>query len=317
MGTLPVFPQRACAQRGPTRRRLLGNGAVFMAAGAAQPSGSAPVVVASKIDTEGALLGSLIALVLQAHGVPVRTRLQLGPTAILRQALLSGAIDIYPEYTGNAAQFFHRQGLAAWHNPHAAWQLAHELDAANGVVWLAPAPADNGWGIALRRDLARHVQPPTLAGLAAYLNAGGALRLAASVEFVESPDALPCFEHAYGFKLRQDQILALAGGDTAATMRAASQGISGINAAMAYTTDGALDALNLILLDDPLHAQIVFQPAPVVRAAVLQAYPGTTDWLNHVFARLTTPVLRGLNASIAVNGEDPGAVAAAYLSRAA
>ncbi len=279
-----------------------------------------PVVVASKIDTEGALLGNLIAQTLRGHGLSVRTRLQLGPTAILRQALLSGAVDIYPEYTGNAARFFHREGDPVWHDPHAAWQAAHDLDLANGLVWLAPAPADNGWGIALRRDLAAHVQPATLAGLAAYLNrgpgqAGGmAFKLAASVEFVESPDALPAFERAYRFKLRQDQIIALAGGDTAATIRAAAEGISGINAAMAYTTDGALDALGLVLLADPLHAQIVFQPAPVVRAGVLRAHPAMADWLGAVFARLSLPVLRGLNARIAVQGDDAANVAAAFLA---
>jgi osmoprotectant transport system substrate-binding protein len=277
-------------------------------------AGGRPVVVASKIDTEGALLGNLIAQSLRGHGVTVATRLQLGPTSILRQALLSGAIDIYPEYTGNAARFFHREGEHVWHDPRAAWQAAHDLDASNGLVWLAPAPADNGWGIAVRRDLAAHMQKQTLAGLARFAGQGGLLKLAASVEFVESPDALPAFERAYGFRLRQDQIIALAGGDTSATIRAASEGISGINAAMAYTTDGAIDALGLVLLDDPLHAQIVFQPAPVVRADVLRAHPDISGWLDAVFARLTLKVLRGLNARIAVQGEDPAAVAAEFLA---
>ena len=70
--------------------------------------GHSPVVVASKADTEGALLGSMIALVLEREGIPVQTRLQLGPTQRVREALLAGEIDVYPEYTGNGA-FFHRQ----------------------------------------------------------------------------------------------------------------------------------------------------------------------------------------------------------------
>ena len=302
-----------------TRRLLLGQGGAAVLATAAQAQTARQVVVASKIDTEGALLGSLIAQTLQAHGVPVQTRLQLGPTFILRQALLSGAIDIYPEYTGNGAGFFHREGDPAWHRPQSAWQLAHDLDAPNGIVWLPPAPADNGWGIAVRRDLAARlgaatVAAPGLTEMAAYLNHGGALTLAASVEFVESRDALPAFEQAYNFRLRQDQILALAGGDTSATMRGASQAISGINAAMAYTTDGALDALNLLLLADPLHAQIAFQPAPVLRAATLSAHPDIAAWLAPVFAGLTLPRLRALNARISVDGADAWSVATAYLA---
>ncbi len=288
------------------RQCLLGAAAATLAPGA-------PIVVASKIDTEGALLGSMIAQVLRAHGLRVQERLQLGPTSIVRQALLGGAIDIYPEYTGNGARFFHMQGNAAWHDAAQAWQLVRKLDAANGVVWLPAAPADNGWGIAARGDFAGRAKLASLADFARHVNGGGALRLAASVEFVESADALPAFERAYGFRLRQAQILALAGGDTSATERAAAEGISGINTAMAYTTDGALEALGLVLLEDPLHAQIVFQPAPVVRAAVLQAHPKIAAALAPVWTRLTTQVLRHLNAKIAAQGMAPAAVAADYL----
>jgi osmoprotectant transport system substrate-binding protein len=278
-------------------------------------------VVASKIDTEGALLGSLIAACLRAHGLPVQTRLQLGPTSICRAALLAGAVDIYPEYTGNGATFFHRAGDPAWHEAAAAWRLVRALDAPNGVVWLPAAPADNGWGIAIRQDelaaFSPHASPqnpPSLADFARYVAAGGRMKLAASVEFVESPDALPAFERSYGFHLRQDQLLTLAGGNTAATLRATAERLSGIDAGMAYSTDGALDALHLVLLTDPHHAQIVFQPAPVARAAVLQAYPAIPALLEPVFAALTLPVLRGLNARIAAQGVDPARVAADFLA---
>ena len=65
------------------------------------------IVVASKIDTEGALLGNMIVSLLEAHGLAVENKLQLGPTNIVRAAILAGQIDIYPEYTGNGALFFH------------------------------------------------------------------------------------------------------------------------------------------------------------------------------------------------------------------
>ena len=68
-----------------------------------------PVVVASKIDTEGALLGNMIAEALEARGIPVVRKIQLGPTNIVRAAILAGQIDLYPEYTGNGALFFHRE----------------------------------------------------------------------------------------------------------------------------------------------------------------------------------------------------------------
>ena len=78
-----------------------------------------------------------------------------------------------------------------------------------------------------------------------WLKEGGRLKLAASAEFVESAAALPAFEQTYGFHLRSDQLLTLSGGNTAATLRAAAEGISGVNAGMAYGTDGELAALGL------------------------------------------------------------------------
>jgi len=65
----------------------------------------------------------------------------------------------------------------------------------------------------------------------------------------------------------------LSGGNTAATMRAAAQQTSGVNAAMTYGTDGGLQALDLVVMDDTLGVQPVYQPAPVVRAPVLEAHP--------------------------------------------
>ena len=73
---------------------------------------NASVRVASKIDTEGALLGQLVLQTLQAAGIPTENRLQLGATKIVRTALIAGEVDLYPEYTGNGA-FFHGEEKSA------------------------------------------------------------------------------------------------------------------------------------------------------------------------------------------------------------
>src|SRR5271165_5100510 len=250
------------------------------------------IVVASKIDTEGALLGNMIVSLLEAHGIAVDNKLQLGPTNIVRAAILAGQIDVYPEYTGNGALFFHLE---------------------QDLVWLAAAPANNTWVIAVRRDLAERHGLKTMGDFATYLAEGGRIKLAASAEFVESPSALPAFEATYGFRLSDAQLLTLSGGNTSATLRAAAEGMSGVNAAMAYGTDGALAALGLVALEDENGAQVVYAPAPVVRESVLQQHPEIAKLLDPVFATLTLETLQKLNAEIAVEGEDAGAVAAAYL----
>ena len=273
------------------------------------------IVVASKIDTEGALLGSMIASLLEARGLAVENKLQLGPTNIVRAAILAGQIDIYPEYTGNGALFFHLEQDSVWKDRAKGAAKVAALDREqNHLVWLAAAPANNTWTIALRQDLAERHGLKTMGDFAKYLASGGAIKLAASAEFVESPAALPAFEATYGFSLKDAQLLTLSGGNTSATLRAAAEGTSGVNAAMAYGTDGALAALGLTALEDDKGAQVVYAPAPVVREAVLQQHPEIAAVLDPVFATLTLETLQQLNAKIAVEGEDAAAVATAYLT---
>ena len=124
---------------------------------------------------------------------------------------------------------------------------------------------------------------------------------------------MPAFEATYGFRLRADQLLTLSGGNTAATLRAAAEGTSGVNAGMAYGTDGEIAALGLTALCDDKGAQIVYAPAPVVRDSVLQEYQQIAAALDPVFASLTLETLQALNARIAVNGEEAAAVARYWL----
>src|SRR5439155_6465765 len=272
------------------------------------------IVVASKIDAEGALLGNMIVTLLEANGLAVENKLQLGPTNIVRAAIIAGQIDIYPEYTGNGALFFHLEADPAWKDWARGKTKVSSLDLEqNHLVWLTPAPANNTWVIAARRDLTAGNELKTMSDFAGYLAEGGRIRLAASAEFVESPSALPSFEATYGFRLAGAQLLTLSGGNTAATLRAAAEAMSGVNAAMAYGTDGAIAALGLVALEDDKGAEVVYAPAPVIREAVLQQHPEIAKLLDPVFATLTLETRQRLNAEIAVDGEDAAAVAAAYL----
>jgi osmoprotectant transport system substrate-binding protein len=261
---------------------------LLAAAPGAQGQSRDKVVVASKIDTEGGLLGHMIALVLEKQGIPVENRVQLGPTKVVRTALLSGEIDIYPEYTGNGAFFHSKEDDPAWRSAASAFESAKRLDQEkNGIVWLDRAPANNTWLIAVRGDLARRENLKTMEDFAKLSAKPGAIKLAGSAEFVESAAALPAFEKVYDFKLPRDQIVVLPGGDTAVTMRAAAQSVSGVNAAMVYGTDGAIAALDLVVMDDVKGAQIVYEPAPIVRAEVLRKYPAIGPALARVFSTLS------------------------------
>jgi osmoprotectant transport system substrate-binding protein len=274
-----------------------------------------PIAVASKFDTEGALLGNVIRLVLEDAGFEVVDRTELGPTDVVRKALETGEVDIYPEYTGNGNWFFTPNDYGDdWYDSEGALAAVRKLDKeAFDMEWLEPAPANNTWAIAVRGDLAEEKGLATLSDFTEYVNGGGEVKLAGSEEFVSRPDSLPAFQEAYGFTLTGDQLLVLSSGNTALTEQAAARRTEGVNAAMAYGTDGPLAALGLVVLEDDLGVQMVYEPAPRVRSEVLERYPEIADLLNPVFASMDLEVLQGLNAKIAVEGLGAAEVAADWL----
>lgn len=276
----------------------------------------ADITVSSKIDTEGGLLGNMIAIALEDAGLPVERRLQLGGTQVVREALLAGQIDIYPEYTGNAAFFFNEADSDFWKDADAAHDRAAELDAEqNNITWLEPAPANNTWAIAVTGPVAEENDLSTMSDFGEWVSGGGDVKLAASTEFVSSPAVLPAMQETYGFELSDDQTVILSGGDTAATIQAAARGTSGVNAAMVYGTDGGVGATGLVVMEDDEGVQPVYEPAPIVRAEVLEEYPSIPDVLNPIFSGLDMETLQKLNGRIQVGGEPAEAVARDYLTQ--
>ncbi len=284
----------------------------------AMTAGTAPaqVVVSSKIDTEGGVLGNIILSVLNANGIQTTARLQLGGTPVMRKVILAGEIDIYPEYTGNGAFFFQKADDPVWKDARKAYETVKKLDyEANKIVWLSPAPANNTWGIALRKEVAEAGKLKTLSDFGKYVSGGGKIILAASAEFVNSAAALPAFQSTYGFTLKPDQLITLSGGDTAATIAAAANQTSGANAAMVYGTDGGIASSGLVVLEDDKGVQPVYQPAPIIRETVLKQHPEIETLLKPIFGKLDLATLQQLNGRVQVGGEPAKSVAADFLKK--
>jgi len=274
---------------------------------------AAAVVVSSKLSSESAMLGEMIRLMLEADGIATVDRARLGATPVVRKALLAGEIDLYVEYTGNAGLFFNDAADPAWKDLASGYDLGARLDyAANRIVWLTPARASNAWALAVRRDvaLAEHLQ--TMSDFGRWVSRGGRVVLACSAEFANA-GTLRSLERAYGFTLRSEQLIVLAGGETSATIRAAAAGTNGTNTAMVYGTDGGIAAANLVVLEDDRHDQPVYAPVPVIREAVLRAHPQIAQIVKPLMESFDRETLQQLNERVQVNGESDEAVAADYL----
>ena len=273
----------------------------------------AAVVVSSKLSTESAMIGQMIRLLLEANGIATVDRMTLGGTPIMRRAIMAGMIDLYVEYTGNAAFFFNVAADPAWKDLQRGYALGSRLDfEAHRIVWLTPANASNTWALAVRSDVARPNGLKTMSDFGRWVSGGGQVVLACSAEFVNSA-TLRSLENTYGFTLQPEQLIVLAGGDTSATIRAAAERTNGTNTAMVYGTDGAVVASGLEVLDDDRHDQPVYAPVPIVREAVLSAHPEIASLVKPLMESFDEETLRALNARVQIDGEPPVSVAEAYL----
>jgi osmoprotectant transport system substrate-binding protein len=272
-----------------------------------------PIVVGSKIDTEGKLLSAIILAKLEDAGFKVTDKSGTGTTDVVRKALLNKEIDIYPEYTGSGLIFFPNQDAAVYKVGEDGYKADQSNDASNGILWLEPARANNTWALAVKKDFATTNNLRTMSDLAAYVQAGKPIKVAASDEFFNNADAWPAFAASYGFDIPKDSRVVLSGGDTAQTEKAVADGTDGVNIGMAYGTDGALNELGLIVLTDDKGAQLVYWPTPTIRKEIADKYPEIATELKPIFEALTLEKLQELNARIQVNGESAQAVAQEFL----
>jgi len=277
-----------------------------------------PIVIGSKIDTEGELLATIIQQVLESKGFTVTDKSQTGTTDVVRKALLAGDIGMYPEYTGSGLIFFEGDPAATpetFKDPEKGYETVKQLDLAkNNVVWLTPAKANNTWLIAVKKDFADKNGLKTMSDFAQYVKDGKTVKLAASDEFFNNADAWPAFASTYGFDLKDNQKVIFSGGNTAQTEKAVADGTEGVNFGMAYGTDGALADLGLTVLEDDKGAQLVYWPVPIIRKDVLDKNPEIEADLAPVFNALTIEKLQELNARIQVNGESAETVAKEFLA---
>jgi osmoprotectant transport system substrate-binding protein len=305
-----VLPVMARPLRKPLLARLLLCALGLLVCAAAQASA---VVVSSKLDSEATMLAQMVRLVLNAAGIATVDRTRIGATPVVRKALLTGEIDLYVEYTGNAGFFFNDATDPAWKDLWRGYALGSRLDyAANRIVWLTPAPVSNAWALAVRQDVAQSAHLKTMSDFARWVRSGGHVVLACSAEFANA-GTLRSLEKTYDFQLTSDQLIVLAGGETTATIGAAAAGTNGTNTAMVYGTDGGISAANLVMLEDDRHDQPVYAPVPLVREAVLRANPAIAQLVKPLMEGLDLRTLRALNARVQIDGEADEAVASDYL----
>lgn len=272
------------------------------------------VRVASLLDSEGVLLGSMVIKMLDANGIKTVDKTKFGTPEVVRKALLAGDVDASIDYTGSGQYYVGPEGDPLWNDPVKGWEQIKTEDAKNGLAWLSPAPANNGEYLAVTQEFADENNLATMEDFAKFVNGGGEVKLIGDQSWMDNPSGLKAYEKAYGFTLTNDQKIGLSNGVTAQFIEAVVKGTDGANVAEVYATDGGLAEQGLVILEDTKNVPPVYAPTPVFRTEIMEAYPEIESILKPVFDSLTTQKLQELNRQVAFGGRPGSDVAEEYLT---
>jgi glycine betaine/choline ABC-type transport system substrate-binding protein len=271
---------------------------------AARRAGGA-VIVGSKNFTEQLVLGELLAQALeQDAGVPVDRRLNLGGTLICDQALASGGIDVYVEYTGTALTAVFHQPVS--NDPATVFDTVRALYAKSGRTLLPPLGFNNTFAILVRGADARSRQLRTIDDAA---RESPHWRAGFGYEFIERPDGYPGLAKAYGLRFPDPPRVM----DLTLSYRALSAGQVDLIAGDA--TAGLIKGLDLFQLEDNRHYFPPYDAAAVARAGTLLRYPQVRTALERLSGRVSAADMRAMNYAADVEHRDVPIIVREFLAR--
>lgn len=247
------------------------------------------VAICTKNFTEQLLLGELMAQTIERHtSLAVERRFNMGGTVICHEALASGAVDLYAEYTGTALTSILRDaGTFPGGDPDRV--LAH-VDARYrtrfDATWLPPFGFDNTFVLVARPELAEALAGP---GASALADRAGALTVGMTAEFAERPDGYRGFTERYGFSFGAARDL-----DPGLLYDAVARGE--VDVAFGFATDGRIEAYDLAVLEDDRGFFPPYEAAPVVRLDALRAHSALGPALERLAGALPDSVMRRLNS---------------------
>lgn len=301
-------PPRA-RDRGAGRfRSVLGAGLLATTLlGAGCGGGSETVTVGSKFFTEQDILGELIAVWIErTTDLEARRRLHLGGTFVCHRALENGEIDLYVEYTGTALTAI--LDRPAVRDPDRVLGTVRRVyrDSLD-LVWTEPLGFENTFALLVRRATADSLDLETISDATPH---AGSWVPGMGYEFVEREDGLPGLVRAYD--------LSFASGPRTMELGLLYRALADrqVDVIAGNSTDGRIEALDLVHLRDDRGYFPPYEAVPVVRASVLEAHPELRASLRRLHDRISTAGMRRMNEAVNVDGRDYRQVARQWVEKA-
>ena len=274
---------------------------VAVAAALFAVSALAQIKVGSKNFTEQFVVAEIYAQALEAAGLKVERKLNLGGTLIAHKALEEKQIDLYPEYTGTMLLVVIKAEPMT--DQKAVYDKVKSEYAGKGFVVLNEAPLNNTYNMVVRPETAAQYKLETLSDLA---RVSKELKLGAGPEFRDRKDGLPGLKAKYGIEFKEDLQMAIG-------LRYQALANKQIDIVNGYATDGMISALKLKRLKDDKNLWPPYYLVPVVRKDTLDANPKIAEVLNRVSAMLDETSMAEMNYKVDNDKEEPKNVARAFL----
>jgi osmoprotectant transport system permease protein len=260
------------------------------------------VVVGAKKFTEGVILAELMAQVLeQRAALEVERRFNLGGTNVAFDALRTGAIDAYAEYTGTGLRDILHDATPVADPADAFARVSDAFSTRYDLVWLAPFGFNNTYVLIMPAERARSLGITTISDAASQ-----PLRYGMSHEFLQRQDGMPGLQALYHLKVRS-----VVGMEHDLAYEALRQGA--IDVSDGYSTDAKIIAGNLVALRDDRNFFPPYEGAPLVRRDLLSRVPKAAGALALLAGRIDDAAMRRLNHEVEDERRQPAEVAAAFL----
>ena len=254
------------------------------------------ITVGSKSFTESVILGDMLSQLAQSAGIEASHQQQLGGTRVLWNALLSGEIDAYPEYTGTLM----KETLVK-ENLQTEAQLKQSL-AAHGLRMTRPLGFNNSYAIGMKEALAARLKLRKISDLRDHPE----LVFGFGNEFMDRADGWPGLQQRY--QLPHHNVRGL---DHDLAYRGIESGT--LHVTDLYVTDAEITYYNLRTLEDDLEYFPAYNAVILYRADLEQRAPEAVALLKRLASRIDAQAMRELNARVKLNGEAEAVVAASFL----
>jgi len=260
--------------------------------------------VGSKNLTEQFIVAELYAASLEASGIHVERKINLGPTLVAHDALLTGAIDVYPEYTGTALGAIMKVATDSYSQKEVYQRVKAYYEEEFKLLWLEPSGVDNGYAMVVTPQTAQAMNLRTLSDLA---KVSKSLKLGAGPEFGDRRDGIRGLKDIYGLEFSEYRRFA----DLQHRYDALVQ--KQIDVANGFATDWQIAADRLVALRDDKGLFPPYVLAPVVRMDTVAGNAKAVEALERVGTLIDNATMQELNRQVEFDKKEPRQVAEAFL----